>query len=161
MKKTTFALFALVLLLGSGNSLFAQKDLQLTPIINESGIRLLPEGTKFDLRNLADFTDEELRQALSGKAGEKSLTHCFACTGANLTGNCYAIPVGTYANANQQIPAQAGFLSFVTGGSFTMVSTCNDLSSTPPCLAGALDSAVVGNHTGFNSVLLQSVGCVP
>lgn len=156
LKKTAFGLIAFALLFSSSNVLLAQEASQFTRVDKGQPEALpLPEGTKLDLRNQADLTDEE--------KADKSATQCAACTGLNLTGTCYLINVGTYINANQQVPPQAGFRSFVTGGSNTLVSTCNDLSTTAPCQGFQFPSTIFGNNNAYNSnvLVLQSVGCLP
>lgn len=170
LKKITFCLFSFALFLGSGNLLFAEKAPRFSVAPPAGGVVRLPEGTKLDLRNSAELTDEELRAALEksscstekkGVTGEKSATHCFACTGSNCTGTCYAIPCGFYINANQQVPPVPGFSSFGTGCGTTYVSTCNDLNGTAPCQLFAFSSASWGNNACINSsLLLQSVGCL-
>jgi hypothetical protein len=167
LKKTALCGIAFALLLVCGNTLFAQEAPRFFAAPPAHGVVQLQEGTKLDLRNAAELTADELRAALektscSGKVvGEKSATACFACTAANCTGTCYQIPCGHYVNANQQVPPAAGFVSFVTGCTTTYVSTCNDLSSTAPCLLFAFSSATWGNNTCINSsAVLQSVGCV-
>ncbi len=163
-KTTTFCLLVVALLLASGGAASAQFSVAAP---TGSAIQL-PEGTKLDLQNAAELSADELREALespscSSALEQKSATACIACTGANCTGNCYLIPCGRYINANQQVPPQAGFLSFVTGCGTTYVSTCNDLASAPnpPCQLFALPSASWGNNTCVNSALvLQSVGCL-
>ena len=169
LKKITLCLFSFALLLGSGSSLFAQKDPEFTAAPKVGAAVPIPEGTKLNLQNAAELTPEELRVALEksscSTAGEqKAATACFACTAANCTGTCFAIPCGLYINANQQVPPVGGFLSFVTGCNTTFVSTCNDLNGVAPCRAFSFNSFGVGgwgNNTCINSsLLLQSVGCV-
>jgi hypothetical protein len=166
LKKITFCLFSFALLLGSGNALFAQKAPEFTAAPKVGAAIQLPGDTKLNLQNAADLTPEELRVALektscSTASEQKSATGCFACTAANCTGTCFAIPCGLYINANQQVPPVAGFLSFVTGCGTTYVSTCNDINGVAPCQAFALPSSSWGNNSCINSsLLLQSVGCI-
>jgi hypothetical protein len=170
LKKITLCLFSLALLLGSGNTLFAQKAPEFTAAPKAGVAVQLPEGTKLDLRNAAELTPDELRVALeksscSTAKGEKSPTACFACTAANCTGTCFQIPCGFYINAKDQVPPVTGFLSFVTGCGTTFVSTCSDLNGTAPCQAFSFSTAAPpagwGDNTCINSSLpLLSVGCV-
>jgi hypothetical protein len=166
-KKIAFCLLGCALLLASGNVLYAQAP-SFTLSSPAKGIVQLPPDTKVDLKNSAELTPEELKAALEhpacgGKAtGDKSLTACYACTAANCGGICYQIPCGMYANANQQVPPAAGFASFVPGCKTTYVSTCNDLSGTPPCQLFAFTAPADGSNVcvNANGFLLQSVGCL-
>ena len=151
LKKITLCLFSFALLLGSGSSLFAQKDPEFTAAPKAGAAVQIPEGTKLDLQNAAELTPEELRVALekpSCSTGneQKPATFCIACTAANCTGTCYAIPCGRYINANQQVPPAPGFLSFVTGCNTTFVSTCNDLGTAAPCQGFSFSSASLGQQ---------------
>lgn len=160
LKKITFCLFSVALFLGSGN-LIAQEAPQFSVAPPAGKVIQHPEGSKPNLQNAAELTAEELKVALeksscSTATGEKASFACYACTALNCTGTCYQIPCGFYINADQQIPPVAGFSSFVTGCTSTLVSECADFS----CGYYQFDSAAWGNNTCINSsLLLQSVGC--
>lgn len=163
-KVTLFALaFALILGAGSLRAEEGQKVPQFSSAPAAGTVIQLAPDTKLGLQNMADLTPDELKKALESPAcGTKAATFCTACTGLNCTGFCYNIPCGRYANANQQVPPRPGFRSFRTGCSNTLVSTCNDLNTTPPCQGFQFPSATWGNNTciNSNSLLLQSVGCL-
>jgi hypothetical protein len=162
LKKITFCLFSVALFFGSGN-LFAQEAPQFSVSSPVGKIIEIPEGTKLNLRNAAELTDEELKAALeksscsTATGQEKDPFACYAFTGANCTGTFYQIPCGLYINAGQQVPPVVpGFLSFATGCTSTVVSTCADFS----CGGYQFDTAVWGDNACFNSsVPLQAVGC--
>jgi hypothetical protein len=171
LKKITLCLFSFALLLGTGNTLFAQKEPEFTAVPKTGRVFQLPGDTKLDLQNAAELTPEELRVALEtsscGTAKEqKAPTFCAACTGTGCTGTCYRIPCGTYINANQQVPPAAGFLSFIIGCRTTYVSTCNDLNGVAPCRLFAFNTnppdpnGWPDNSCISSSAALQSVGCI-
>lgn len=162
-KAVVFASFALLIACSGG--VFAQKA-QFNVAPPNGGIVQLPDGTDLGLRNIAEMTPDELREALetptcSNSKEVKSATRCAACTALNCTGTCFSIPCGNFANASQQVPPVAGFRSFVTGCTNTFVSTCANLSGVAPCQLFAFASATWGNNTCINSntLLLKSVGC--
>jgi len=165
MSKKAIALAFCALLIVCSGGVFAQKA-QFSAAPPNGGVVQLPAGTELGLRNIADMTADELREALktptcSTSKAVRSATACAACTALNCTGTCFAIPCGNFANANQQVPPVAGFRSFVTGCTTTYVSTCANLSGVAPCQLFAFASAAWGNNTCVNSntLVLQSVGC--
>lgn len=167
-KNVTLFVLALALILGAAG-LQAQeggKVPQFSTAPKVGTVVQLEPNTKIDFKNMADLTPFELEKAFEnpscgGNKADKSATACAFCTGLNCTGNCYAVPCGFGINANQQVPPQAGFRSFVTGCNTTIISTCNNLSSAPPCQAFAFASATWGNNTciNSNSFAFQSGGC--
>jgi hypothetical protein len=158
LKKTTFALFTFALFVGSGSTLFAQDAPAFTPAA-PSGWVELKGVVQLDLEEATSLTP-------LGKGDQaKSLTHCFAFSGASATGVGYAIPVGFLLNA--AAVALPSWGSFATGGTTTYASTCPNLSGIAPCQLFAFSTAPPPAGWGQNAIInppvgliLQSIGCL-